>query len=449
MYTSKLSGFLGVIVMLVAIASAEPQDGGASVHIGPVRWTRDSVDDFQVPGAANAVFLTRRPDTSIVVVDPKTGAELQRLHGYIPGQSTYKCSPDGTVCLIGSGMLDGRVVTILYNTSDGQVTRVWNEQAEAWAISAKLQRACVLTKNGSVDGCALRNLTNGETLVWLDGWEYVWFDEWHGKLYVGTGRWGGETGNWTVEIDAVTGEVLSKWRIGLFGPMCRLRDSDTLLIIGQHPERPQLASVVGLNVTSGANGPIVECPSDVSDVCRCISHSISHAWSLHADGFQAMLYKARSLNVKSVLARRFSSGQLRKSECYVNDRVMLLGDPLPRVPEYVDDVNESYYYIPNTRWDGFICRAIGPTLGVADTDGMTQLSIAVDDSALRITTPRDIIGSAAISVMDVRGRLLKHVTVHVDERQVEVAIADLPAGNYVCSLESGTTRLSGKFTVLR
>ncbi len=56
---------------------------------------------------------------------------------------------------------------------------------------------------------------------------------------------------------------------------------------------------------------------------------------------------------------------------------------------------------------------------------------------------------AAISVMDVRGRLLKHVTVHIDERQVEVAIADLPAGNYVCSLESGTTRLSGKFTVLR
>lgn len=448
-YMSKLSGVLGAIVMLTAPAWAMPlQDGNAVVHIGPIRWTKDSIGNFVVADAANAVFLASKPDSAILVVDPKTGEEKQRLRGYTSMSRGLACSPDGRMCMITGISVDDSKMTMLYDAVDGHLIQTWNEDVLVPALSAKLQRACILAKNGNVDGCALRNLTTGETLVWLDGWENLWFDEWHNKLYVGTGRWGGEVGNWTVEIDAITGEVLNKWRIGLFGPMCRLRDSDTLLIIGQHPERPQLASVVALNTTNGSNVPVVVCPSDVSDACSCISQSVSHRWALNADGSQAMLYKARSLNTRSILARRFSR-QSSNSECFVNDNILLFGEPLPRVPEFVDDVNENYYYLPNGLRDGFICRAIGPTLGVASTDGSGQLSITVDGSILRMNTPSNIAGSAAISIMDVSGRLLKHAAVHLDERPIEIAIADLPAGNYLCSLESGTSKLSGKFTVVR
>jgi len=444
-YRSKLLGFLGAIVLLTASSGATPQDGDAAVHIGPIRWTKDSIGAFAAPDAANVLFLANKPDSAILVVDPNTGVERQRLRGYVQDQSSFMCSPDGMLCLMGGGSIDGRTLTLLYS-SEGQLLREWNESSEAWAISAKLQRACVLMKDGDVAGCALRDLTTGETIKWLDGWEYVWFDEWHNRLYVGTGKWGGEFGNWTVELDATTGQELNKWRLETYGPMCRLKDSDTLLVVGEDMQKPglRLAKVVALNIATGGRGPIIQCPADVSDKCSCFKINIYH-WSLNRDGGNAILQRIRGLNDRSVIARRFHHGQLDNAECYLNDQLALTTG----APYVADDVNQNLYYLPNSYWGSFICRAIGPTLPVPEPGAPTSLMMVVDGSTLRITTPSDATGDGILSITDISGRLMQRSTVVLGGRPVSVSIAGLPTGSYLCSLQAGSISATGKFSVIQ
>lgn len=445
MYRSKLSGFLGAIVMLTAPSWAVPQDGDATVHIGPIRWTKDSIGAFVMPDAANVLFLASKPDSAILVVDPKTGVERQRLRGYIQDQSSIKCSPDGMLLLMGDGSIDGRTTTLLYS-SEGQLLREWNESSEAWAVSAKLQRACVLMKNGNDPGCALRDLTTGETIKWLDGWEHVWFDEWHNKLYIGTGKWGGEFGSWTVELDATTGQELNKWGLATYGPMCRLKDSDTLLVVGEDMQKPglRLAKVLALNVVTGGRSAVIQCPDDVSDKCGCFKVNI-YDWSLNIDGRSAILQRIRGLNDRAVIARRFHQGQLDNAECYLNDQLALtIG-----APYVIDDVGESIYYLPNSWWDPFYCRAVGPTLPVPEPGAPTPLTMVVDGHTLRITPPSDAAGDGILSITDMSGRMMQRSTVVFDGRPVSVSVAGLPTGSYLCSLQAGSMAATGKFSIVQ
>lgn len=450
MYRLNVLVCLGAIMILASPAWAVPQDGDATVHIGPIQWTKDSIGYFVMPDAANVLFLASKPDSAVLVVDPKTGAERQRLRGYIQDQTSIKCSPDGTLLLMGGGHLDGRTATLLYS-SEGQLIRQWDEQSEAWAISAKLQRACVLMKNGNAPGCALRDLTTGETIRWLDGWEYVWFDEWHNRLYVGTGKWGGEFAKWTVELDATTGEVLNKWGLETYGPMCRLKDSDTLLVIGEDARRPgfQQAKVLALNVRHGGRGPVVNCPEGVTDGCLCIGWNIAIRMTLNAEGTRIMLHRLRSNIDESIVARRFSN-QAGTSECYLNDKTFSpSGQPIALMTEFVDDVNNSYYYLPNGARDGFFCRSIGPTLPVPEPGAPTPLTMIVDGSTLRISPTSDMAGDGTLSITDMSGRLVQRLTVSLGGRPISVSIAGLPAGNYLCSLQAGSLTSTGKFSVVQ
>lgn len=449
-YMSRLIGILITAVILTAPSWAVPQDGDATVRIGPIRWTKDSIGEFAVPDAVNVLFLASKPDSAILVVDPKTGAERQRLRGYVQDQTSVKCSPDGTLCLVGNGTIDGRRVTLLYN-DEGQLLREWDESSEAWAVSAKLQRACVLMKNGDVAGCALRDLTTGETIKWLDGWEYVWFDEWHNKLYVGTGKWGGEFGRWTVELDATTGQELHKWGLATYGPMCRLKDSDTLLVFGEDLQRSgfKQAKMIALDVKNASRIAVVDCFEGVSDACLCIQWVMREArLTLNADGTRIMLHQVRSNIDESIVARRFGKGQSSASECYLSDRIMLFGQTIPWIPEFVDDVNERYYYRPGMRY-GFICRAIGPTLPVPDPGTPTPLMLVVDGSTLRIASPTNAAGEGVLSITDISGKLVQRSNVYLDGRPVSVSIAGLPTGSYLCSLQAGSVAATGKFAVVR
>lgn len=436
-------------VVLTAIAQAVPQDGDATVHIGPIRWTKDSIGAFVVPDAANVLFMASKPVSAVLVVDPKTGVERQQLRGYVQNQTSFKCSPDGLVCLIGNGSIDGRTVTLLYS-SEGQLLKEWNESSEAWAVSAKLQRACVLMKNGDSPGCALRDLTTGETIKWLDGWEYVWFDEWHNKLYVGTGKWGGEFGNWTVELDATTGQELNKWRLETYGPMCRLKDSDTLLVVGEDFQKPGLrvAKVLALNVATGGRGVVIQCPDDASDNCSCfywLQHSTR--WSINANATEAMLQSTRGSTTSNIVARHITIGKQEQPECFINERILLFGEPIGVTYEAVDDTNDNFYYIPSRQQ--FICRAIGPTLPVPEPGAPTPLTMVVDGHTLRITPPSDAAGDGILSITDMSGRMMQRSTVVFDGRPVSVSVAGLPTGSYLCSLQAGSMAATGKFSIVQ
>jgi len=443
-------GVLTAIMILTAPAWAAPQDGDATVHIGPIRWTKDSIGQFVMPDAANVLFLASKPDSAVLVVDPTTGVERRRLRGYIQDQTSIKCSPDGTLLLMGGGHIDGRTTTLLYS-SEGQLLREWDESSEAWAISAKLQRACVLMKNGNAPGCALRDLTTGEIIKWLDGWEYVWFDEWHNRLYVGAGKWGGEFGNWTVELDATTGQELNRWGMATYGPMCRLKDSDTLLVYGEDRQHSgsRIATVLGVNVKHGGRGVVVQCPEDVSDTCSCIGWSIVGRWSLAPDGQHAMLQQVRGQVDRRVIARRFWNDQLTSSECFINEQLISQGEPLTPLWHHADDVNNNYYYLPDGIWGGFYCRAIGPTLPVPEPGTPTLLTMVVDGSTLRISPRTDMAGEGTLSITDMSGRLVQRHTLSLDSRPVAVSINGLPAGNYLCSLQAGSMTSTGKFSVVR
>ncbi len=438
---------LGAIMMLVTSAWAAPQDGDATVHIGPIRWTKDSIADFAVPDAANSLFLASKPDMAILVVDPQTGIERRRLPAYSAGRGKLVCSPDGALCMIAGATVEGRKKTLLYTVADGQLIRTWEEDAMIWGLSSKLQRACVLMKDSNnIDGCALRDLTTGKTIKWLDGWEYVWFDEWHNRLYVGAGKWGGEFGNWTVELDATTGQELNKWGMATYGPMCRLKDSDTLLVVGQDHQHPgsMVAMVLGVNVRHGGRSAIIQCPDDASDKCGCFGLN-QFDWSLNQDGASAMLQRIRGLTDRAVLARRFHQGHLDNAECYLNDQLALTTG----APYVADDVNQNLYYLPNGPRDGFICRAIGPTLPVPEQGAPSPLTMTVDGSTLRITPPIDMAGEGILSITDVSGRLMQRLAIALDGRPISVPITGLPTGNYLCSLQAGSMTGTGKFSVVQ
>jgi len=446
-YRSKLLGFLGAIVLLTASSGATPQDGDAAVHIGPIRWTKDSIANFAVPDGANVVFLGRRPDTAVLVVDPMTGIERRRLPGFI-GSTSLGCSPDGTLCLMAGAITPESTAstTLLYNVADGRLLWQKTEQARFMAMSTKLDR--LLLRFSDTQDYELRSLTTGETIKRFNSLiEYVFMDEWHQRIYVGTGKWGGEFGNWTVELDATTGQELNKWGLATYGPMCRLKDSDTLLVFGEDLQKPglRLAKVLGLNVKTGGRSVVLECPENTSDVCGCIGWNILARWTISPDQQSALLHQVRNQRTIAVLARRFQIERMIGSECFINEPIMLFGEPMGINREFVDVVNNNFYYIPKQ----FICRAIGPTLPVPEPGAPTPLMMVVDGSTLRITPPSDAAGEGFLSITDMSGRLVQRSTVVLGGRPVSVSVGGLPTGSYLCSLQAGSIAATGKFSVVQ
>lgn len=446
MYRSNVLMCLGVMLLLIASAPAAPQDGDATVHIGPIRWTKDSIQNFAVPDAANAVFLGSLPDTAVLVVDPMTGMERRRLPGFI-GSTSLGCSPDGTLCLMAGAITPENTAstTLLYNVADGRLLWQKKEQGRFMAMSTKLNR--LLLRFSDTQDYELRDLTSGETVKRFSSViEYVFMDEWHQRIYVSTWKWEGIEGNWTVELDATTGQELNKWGMATYGAMCRLKDSDTLLVIGEDLQREgfRLAKVLALNVRHGGRGPVISCPQGEADKCECFTINTYH-WYLNTDGASAILQRIRGYNDRAVVARRFHQGQLDNAECYLNDQLALTTG----APYFADDVNQNLYYLPNGPRDGFICRAIGPTLPVPEQGAPTPLTMTIDGSTLRISPTTDMAGEGILSITDVRGHLMQRLAIILDGRPVSVSIAGLPSGNYLCSLQAGSLTGTGKFSVVQ
>lgn len=443
---------LGVVLLLTRAAFATPPDGSATNHIGPIRWTRDSIGNFSVPDAGNIVLLGRIPDAAVIVVDPMTGEERRRLPGFIRTTS-IACSPDGQMCVMGGAVAEGDTTptTLVYDVTDGRL--LWQKKEKKvriLAVSAILDR--VLVKFSDSPGSELRSLTTGETIREYGSIiEYAFMDEWHQRVYVSTGRWDGAFGNWTVELDAAAGQELNRWGLETYGPMSRLRDSDTLLIYGQDLRRPadKVAKVIALNVDSGMRGPITKCPENISDRCDCISWNALGRWVLAPDGNSTLLQQVRSQVSTALIAMRILGGQVATTECYINEDLMWSGSALPITREFVDGVNMSLYYLPDGPRDLFYVRAIGPTLSATDSNPVTTLSVGVIGSILYIDQSQTGSGESIISIVDMSGRVVTRMVAVANGRPISVSVADLPAGNYLCSLELGTVTATGKFSIVR
>ncbi len=446
MYRSNVLVCLGAM-LLVTSAWAVPQDGDATVHIGPIRWTKDSIQNFAVPDAGNAVFLGRLPDTAVLVVDPMTGIEQRRLPGFI-GSTSLGCSPDGTLCLMAGAITPENTAstTLLYNVADGRLLWQKKEQGRFMAMSTKLNR--LLLRFSDTQDYELRDLTSGETVKRFSSViEYVFMDEWHQRIYVSTWKWEGVEGNWTVELDATTGQELNKWGMATYGPMCRLKDSDTLLVYGEDHQHSgsRVAIVLGVNVKHGGRGAVLQCPEDVSDTCSCIGWDALARWTIDPEQQHALLHQARNQITRAVVARRFQAGYLTESECFINEPIMLFGQPMAINREFVDVVNNNFYYVPRQ----FICRAIGPTLPVPEQGAPKPLTMTVDGSTLRISLASDMVGEGTLSITDMSGRLVKRLAVTLDGRPIFMSITGLPSGNYLCSLQVGSMTGTGKFSVVQ
>lgn len=452
MRMSGLPGVLGAVLILTGSAFATPQDGSATNHIGPIRWTRDSIGNFSVSNAGNVVLLGRVPDAAVIVTDPMTGEERRRLPGFLRTTS-IACSPDGQLCVMGGAVTEGDTMptTLAYDVTDGRL--LWQKKEKKvriLAMSAKLDR--VLVKLGDSPGSELRSLTTGETIrEYSSIIEYAFMDEWHQRVYVSTGKWDGAINSWTVELDATAGQELNKWGLETYGSMSRLRDSDTLLIYGQDLRRPEykVAKVIALNVSDRTRGPIIQCPEDISNKCDCIGWNALGQWSLAPDGRSTLLQQVRSQVSTALIVRNIRGGQVATPECYIHEDLMWSGRALSIRGEFVDGVNMSLYYLPDGPRDRFYVRAIGPTLSVPDSNPAVTLGAGVIGSILYIDQPLTGSGAAVISITDMSGRVVKQTTAVLDGRPISVSVADLPSGNYLCSLELGTVTATGKFSLVR
>lgn len=450
----RLLGLMGIVMISTMSVWAMPQDGAASVHVGPIRWTADSIDNFVVSDAGNVVLLGKKSDTMVIVADPMTGAERRRLYGYV-GSTSLGCSPDGRYCLMAWAMTpeDPASTTLLYDVSDGRLLWKRNERVQFLAMSTGLNRVMVQYTYSDVHGSELRDLQTGEVVKRYDSYAgYAFMDEWHRRIYLSTGKWDGISGSWIIELDALTGQELNRWELDTYGPICRLRNSDTLLVVGwdhQHPLQ-SVATVIALDVALGHQNPILSCPMIFSsDSCSCIDATGLGHWRVTADGREAMLQEVHGRLDRSLIARRFVEGQLMSSECYVNEPITWPDNLLPIFREIIDGTNESLYYLPDGSALRFHVRALGPVLSVPEYGQPGILMLVVDGSALHIHSPVTGADEATISVTDMSGRIVKRIAMRLNGQHTTVSVADLPSGSYLCSMESGMVTSTGRFLLVR
>lgn len=437
---------LCVMLSIMAVSSGLAEENGGH-RFGALRWVRDSVDKFCMPASGMIALIGRSADTSVLVLDSRTGQELQRFRGL-----DVNCTPDGIFCatMEGRSVHDTSSRIRLYDVRTGRLIWERKEKGYVLGLSARLQRCVVHVQTVDSAWYEIRDLMTGEAIrTFGDIVSALFIDEWHRRIYAGTWSWGGRTGSRVVELDAISGADINDWTSAPIGQMCRLSDSDTLLIMSG--QRMQAVNTV-TGTVDDAMTFLTE--RDHQDDCMYMSWGYPE-WIVDAEhGRTAILRFPYKPSMESnpepyFVIRRFNR-HLGTSECFMREKFPadLIREYRPSEEYRVNAVDNSLYALssigPTSK---FICMDIEALVGVVETDEQRRLAIRNHDSHLRIDWPADEEGEMTVIITDVAGRLVEQRVIRMEEGQILVPVSGLVPGVYLCAARSGKRTLSGTFVV--
>lgn len=453
---------------LVLAGALSAQSGvSCTAPVAPPRWASTDtqpVQRYAVSDDGTVVLVLRSSDTSIVMLDSETGAETMRLRGSRAPYG-FQVSPDGLRCMVTEFTVDDSTETSrLYDMFTGQQVWARREKAGVLALSTRLQRGMVFVTKTSPSFTTtheLRDLETGDSIrTFSDAPISAFIDESHQRIYLASTNWHGvegAQGGWIVELDAFTGQELRSWQPSTYGPMCRLADSDTLLVAGYDAERPfgAFMKIIAIDLNSGRERDVVSC-STATDEYGCIQFGFPPKWAfVDMEHHHAYMHGVISALAPSPLMVMF------RNQCTPTARIMLQSEnikweniPLGSNFNHVSDYfHEKLYYVPEGL--GFarhplVCHPITFTVDVPEVpERIETLRLHLDDGMLRVMLPEGLTSDATIDVMDMQGRLLRQVRTDRTARTADVALDGLASGAYLCSFAAGERRSLGRFNVIR
>lgn len=449
------------VYMVVSIIVTVLLAAGASMHaqdiplysIGRVHWTKENVDRVCIPNAGNVIVIGRNADTSIVVLDPRTGSELRRFGGShsfqnTPGYRTLDCSPDGLFCMMTEykPVRDTTARTKLYRISDGQLLWERRESGYVLGLSGKLQRALVQVRTDDTSTQAqheryeLRDLATGATIVELDGSVgNVFMDEQYRRIYFDTQYWGENVGEQIIELDPETGMVLRSWQ-KLSGTMCRPATSNELLI-------GSAGQIVALDVETGSRRKMLACPEGETEGCECMSPQGLPVWTMDPEnGRIAYVHFPSVQNMETdpnpyYTVRQFygQSG----SWCFIHGRL----DAGSSRQYLINYTNRHFYLISPER--SLVCRGLQERMDVKNDEKNDPWSFDVDGGRIRIDVHGETGSEAIVSLVDMRGVVLDRSVCPVGSQPIVVPIDGLPTAAYLCNVVVGSRTMSRTFVMVR
>lgn len=454
-----------LMLAVVCLIAAGVVSAQSTVPVAPVRWSSAGAEPvlrYVVSDEGTTIVVLKSSDTTIVTLDPVTGEERLRMRG---SRSPYglEVSRDGLRCMVTEFTVDDSTeMSRLYDMYSGQLVWERQEKAGVMALSTTLQRGLVYVTTTTpffTTRHELRDLITGDSIRTFPDAPYAAFiDDRHQRIYLAATNWHGvegAQGGWIVELDAFTGEELRSWQPSTYGPVCRLADSDSLLVCGLDTQRPGTMKIIAIDMNSGRERDVLSCAT-ATDEYGCMRVGYLPRWSFTGqDGRQAYLHNAVSSVLPSPLVVVFDG------QCVPTARILLQSDnitwesirPTGFYAHVVDYVHQQFYYAPEG--DQFarrplICHPVGFTVGVQDDrERLASMRLYVDGGTLRAVLPEGVTADGTIDVMDMQGRLVRQVRTERMDRSVDVALDGLANGAYLCSFAAGERRSLGRFNVIR
>lgn len=460
-------------ILAIVLFGSIDAAGQTTFRIGPVKWATDSILYFFAPMTRSDILFGVHGDpidSNVWIIDTKSGGTFGKVPGHRRMSLDVVSSPDGSLCMtsvISPDMSDPdshiRSVTRLFRVADMQLLHRWYEVAVVKALSARLERAFILANKfpyvGQPPSFRLRNLRTGEDIqsipdIELNGWAATAFiDDWHQRVYLNIRDGDAYT---ITEFDAMTGDVLRQWKNAIRGTMCRLKNSDRLLVateMDSHPTFGQPTIVYALDLNSSTWDVVVRCPDTVVDMCDCMSrgHAPSAIWSMNIEGTEAYLSAMMSSDNNRVVLRRFVDRNGIVSDCMMNEAKPW---PWPYPTQvYCDVGNRNLYYVQygsSGGWKPLYCHSLEATTGIEHPVEKQHLpNPIVTGNELRMEVPSGGSGQGTVAIVDLGGRVVKRWANIEDEGVLNLPVAEIPAGSYFCRIDVGNVHVTRHFMIVR
>jgi hypothetical protein len=272
-----------------------------------------------------------------------------------------------------------------------------------------------------------------------------WFDDDRGLLYRCVP-------NAVQEIDAVTGTILRSWGTNARTFSRAIRPSNSMwLYVFAWPEtdKPESTFVDAIHLETGervhytheyaGGGPVAYETTDNSYEYSTPTKGLMCSWA--ARGFNYLCsFDGSTRSSQAVVSPLFKWGtRTSTKENAVNPELSLY------LHTWDEDARARDSVVLR-------CNALIPVASaVADgpTPDETRLLLQVEGGILLVVAPQGV-PMLSIDIISTDGRILQHHTgEELDRQPLQVNIAGLPSGSYICAVQFDQRRLLSSFTITR
>lgn len=446
--------FLVVICGCIGVGHAQNPE----YKLGATLWDVDSISHFAAPSNADIVVALHATNSRVSVIDAANGEVLRTFDGLASGgiglyPSAFGVSDDGTLCILGTrgnnGDTSGR--TRAFNVGDGRLLWERKETAAVSAISASIERAVLYVGRDYDQGlqyhCELVDTRDGHTIRTISAEseaQYVSLDGLTGRLYASVKKWPGQPSACIVEFDAETGDELRIWQ-ATWGLFAKAPGRDTIYQIWKSD---QVVGVSLIDLKTGTQKGVSNCNFNLPETCYHGSPA---------------LVKTDDVSGRVILIRTFAKTRdwvlpiavhpsLNTPVVMLREPAMWEGRPVVGVHSY--DLSERYRrFFFKPAGPGFeryplVCVAMEPmNTEVDEVPAAPEACVmALTGTSLTVQLSQTSTTDVPLEIIALSGQVVLSRTVEQGMLSIELDIANLPAGSYICRVTGSFGSCSQSFS---